>query len=482
MTDADGKENNKVLSFNTSSKTITTRGAGIAFLHFTSTDNPDVETVIQVNVEQRVNSVTLSQSRMTIIAGGSSNLVATVSPNTAVEQSVVWSSSNESIATVDAEGNVKAVNPGEADIICTSVDTEQVYGKCHVTVQPPVKGLTLNMNSAELLLGADTESRTVSLEAVIDADDASIYKNLKWTSSDTNVASVSYSSTDKTKATVTARSAGTAVIRFSISDDEYVDCNITVKQRVTSLRINRDKTTIYAGDTLQVTSTASPATASNQEVIWASSDESVASIDKDGLITALDRGTTVITATAVDGSEKTTSFTLTVKKYVSAITLDKEKLTLYVGERGTVKQTVLPEDANDRNVIWQSSDPGVATVSNGTITGVKAGTTNITCTARDGSGVSKTCEVTVVQQISSIVLGESTKTVNVGDKFTPNVTLNPENASKTELKWTSSSEAVASVDQNGEVTAKSRGTATITCEAVEGIEGRKACKPEILIW
>lgn len=474
VTDADGKENNKVLSFNTSSKTITTRGAGIAFLHFTSTDNPDVETVIQVNVEQRVNSVTLSQSRMTIIAGGSSNLVATVSPNTAVEQSVVWSSSNESIATVDAEGNVKAVNPGEADIICTSVDTEQVYGKCHVTVQPPVKGLTLNMNSAELLLGADTESRTVSLEAVIDADDASIYKNLKWTSSDTNVASVSYSSTDKTKATVTARSAGTAVIRFSISDDEYVDCNITVKQRVTSLRINRDKTTIYAGDTLQVTSTASPATASNQEVIWASSDESVASIDKDGLITALDRGTTVITATAVDGSEKTTSFTLTVKKYVSAITLDKDKLTLYVGERGTVKQTVLPEDANDRNVIWQSSDPGVATVSNGTITGVKAGTTNITCTARDGSGVSKTCEVTVVQQISSIVLGESTKTVNVGDKFTPNVTLNPENASKTELKWTSSSEAVASVDQNGEVTAKSRGTATITCEAVEGIEGRKA--------
>lgn len=209
-----------------------------------------------------------------------------------------------------------------------------------------------------------------------------------------------------------------------------MDCNITVKQRVTSLRINRDKTTIYAGDTLQVTSTASPATASNQEVIWASSDESVASIDKDGLITALDRGTTVITATAVDGSEKTTSFTLTVKKYVSAITLDKEKLTLYVGERGTVKQTVLPEDANDRNVIWQSSDPGVATVSNGTITGVKAGTTNITCTARDGSGVSKTCEVTVVQQISSIVLGESTKTVNVGDKFTPNVTLNPENASK----------------------------------------------------
>ena len=84
VTDADGKENNKVLSFNTSSKTITTRGAGIAFLHFTSTDNPDVETVIQVNVEQRVNSVTLSQSRMTIIAGGSSNLVATVSPNTAV--------------------------------------------------------------------------------------------------------------------------------------------------------------------------------------------------------------------------------------------------------------------------------------------------------------------------------------------------------------------------------------------------------------
>ena len=203
-------------------------------------------------------------------------------------------------------------------------------------------------------------------------------------------------------------------------------------------------------------------------------DESVASIDKDGLITAFDRGTTVITATAVDGSEKTTSFTLTVKKYVSVISLDKEKLTLYVGERGTVKQTVLPEDANDRSVIWQSSDPGVATVSSGTITGVKAGTITITCTARDGSNISKTCEVTVIQQISSIVLAETNKTVNVGDKFVVNTTINPEDAASAALKWTSSSDAVATVNENGEIVAKGRGTATITCEAAEGIEGRKA--------
>ena len=342
-----------------------------------------------------------------------------------------------------------------------------------MTVQKPVEGLSLNIDSAELLLGADADSKVISLEAIIDAEDTSIYK-MAWTSSNTSVASVSVNSSDKTKATITARAPGEAVIKFALSEDIYVTCNITVKQRVTSLRINRDKTTIYAGDTLQVTSTASPATASNQEVIWASSDESVASIDKDGLITALDRGTTVITATAVDGSEKTTSFTLTVKKYVSAITLDKEKLTLYVGERGTVKQTVLPEDANDRNVIWQSSDPGVATVSNGTITGVKAGTTTITCTARDGSNISKTCEVTVIQQISSIVLAETNKTVNVGDKFVVNTTINPEDAASAALKWTSSSDAVATVNENGEIVAKGRGTATITCEAVEGIEGRKA--------
>lgn len=473
VTDANGNENNKIVTFNAKRKVITTKSAGIAYLHFVSTDNPEVETVVQVNVAQRVNSVSLSQSSMTLIAGGSNKLTATVSPNTAEEQSVIWSSSNEDVVKVDSDGNVTAVNPGEADVICTSVDTDKAYGKCHVTVQKPVEGLSLNIDSAELLLGADADSKVISLEAIIDAEDTSIYK-MAWTSSNTSVASVSVNSSDKTKATITARAPGEAVIKFALSEDIYVTCNITVKQRVTSLRINRDKTTIYAGDTLQVTSTASPATASNQEVIWASSDESVASIDKDGLITALDRGTTVITATAVDGSEKTTSFTLTVKKYVSAITLDKEKLTLYVGERGTVKQTVLPEDANDRNVIWQSSDPGVATVSNGTITGVKAGTTTITCTARDGSNISKTCEVTVIQQISSIVLAETNKTVNVGDKFVVNTTINPEDAASAALKWTSSSDAVATVNENGEIVAKGRGTATITCEAVEGIEGRKA--------
>lgn len=118
-------------------------------------------------------------------------------------------------------------------------------------------------------------------------------------------------------------------------------------------------------------------------------------------------------------------------------------------------------------------DPGVATVSNGTITGVKAGTTTITCTARDGSNISKTCEVTVIQQISSIVLAETNKTVNVGDKFVVNTTINPEDAASAALKWTSSSDAVATVNENGEIVAKGRGTATITCEAVEGI-GRKA--------
>ena len=410
---------------------------------------------------------------MTLIAGGSNKLTASVFPNTAHEQGLIWSSSNEDIVKVDAEGNVTAVNPGEADVICTSVDTSKAYGKCHVTVQKPVEGLSLNIDSAELLLGADADSKVISLEAIIDAEDTSIYK-MTWTSSNTSVASVAVNTSDKTKATITARAPGETVIKFALSEDIYVTCNIVVKQRVTSLRINKDKTTIYVGDTMQITSTALPVNASNQEVAWTSSDESVASIDKDGLITAFDRGTTVITATAVDGSEKTATFTLTVKKYVSAITLDKEKLTLYVGERGTVKQTVLPEDANDRTLIWQSSDPGVATVSSGTITGVKAGTTTITCTARDGSNISKTCEVTVIQQISSIVLAETNKTVNVGDKFVVNTTINPEDAASAALKWTSSSDAVATVNENGEIEAKGRGTATITCEAVEGIEGRKA--------
>lgn len=474
VTDVEGKESNRVVSFNTYSKTITTRGAGIALLHFVSTDNPEVETVIQVNVEQRVNSVSLSQSSMTLIAGGSSSLTATVSPNTAVEQSVEWSSSNDGIVTVDGEGNVKAVNPGEADIICTSVDTEKVYGKCHVTVQPPVKGVTLNMDRAELVLGADAYSRVTSLEAYIDADDASIYKNLKWESSNTNIVTVSSNSTDKTKATITARSAGEATVKFSVSDDVYVVCKVVVKQRVTNLRINREKTVIYAGETMQVTATASPDSVTDPSVNWTSSDENVATVDEEGLITALNKGNTTITATAKDGSEKSVSFTLTVKRYVSSITLDKESITLYVGQRDTVKQMVLPDDANNPNVMWESEDADIATVSGGNITGVKAGTTTIKCTARDGSGVVKTCEVTVIQQISSIVFEETSITVNAGDKYTPKYTLNPEDASKTDLKWTSQNEDIAVVDENGEITAKARGSVNIICEAVDGIEGRKA--------
>ena len=118
-------------------------------------------------------------------------------------------------------------------------------------------------------------------------------------------------------------------------------------------------------------------------------------VDTSGKVTAVGAGTATITATAVDGSEKYDTCTVTVTKTsVTGVTLDQTSLTLTEGDSETLTATVEPSNATNKNVTWSSSDPNVATVENGVVTAVGAGTATITVTTEDG-GKTATCTVTV---------------------------------------------------------------------------------------
>ena len=314
---------------------------------------------------------------------------------------------------------------------------------------------------------------TKKLEATI-TPEKSTNKSITWTSSNTAVATVS------SKGVITAKSVGTTVITAKTYNGKSAKCTITVKQPVTAIALSDAATTLWVGETKTLTATATPTDASNTAVNWSSSDNNVATVSSKGVITAKGKGTCTITCTAADGYGTKSTCSVTVKQPVTTIALSDATTSLWVGETKTMTATTTPMTANNTNVSWSSSDNSVATVSSkGVITAKGKGTCTITCTAADGYGTKSTCSVTVKQQLTSIALSETTASLWVGKTKTLTVTIYPTTANNTAVNWSSSDNSIATVSSKGVITAKGKGTCTITCTAADGYGTKSTCKVTI---
>jgi hypothetical protein len=173
--------------------------------------------------------------------------------------------------------------------------------------------------------------------------------------------------------------------------------------RVESVTISKNTAELTIGETLQLSASVSPSSATNKEISWSSSNQSVASVNASGLVTAVGEGTTIISASA-DG--KKGECTVSVKKAyvaVSEVKLDKTELTLFEGKEGTLTATVLPKDATEQTITWSSSDPSVATVVSGKVTAIKAGNTTISATA---GSLKAECNVTVSLEYGKVAIND----------------------------------------------------------------------------
>lgn len=157
---------------------------------------------------------------------------------------------------------------------------------------------------------------------------------------------------------------------------------------------------------------------------------------------------------------------------ITSITLTPSSLTLTEGETATLTAIVSPSDATNQTLSWSSTNSSVAEVdSNGNVIAVSAGSAIITCMATDGSGVSASCNVIVNSSqilITSITLNKTTSYLYIGESETLIATILPSNATNQNLFWYSSDSNIASVDQNGTVTAIREGSVTIACAAEDG--------------
>ena len=171
----------------------------------------------------------------------------------------------------------------------------------------------------------------------------------------------------------------------------------------TGIMLNQNSLSMNSGTTAQLSATLSPEGAF-ESVTWTSSNESVATVDANGLVTAVAGGTCTITATT-SGSQKTATCSVTVKQMVTSIVLSQTTALLELDGYVRLTATVLPENAANKNVVWSSSDESIAPVRSGRVDAYDYGTAIITCEAADGSGVKATCTVCVVDPASYVDLG-----------------------------------------------------------------------------
>ena len=239
---------------------------------------------------------------------------------------------------------------------------------------------------------------------------------------------------------------------------------------VESISLPSSELTITEGESALLTGEITPSNASVKDVTWKSSNTSVATVSRSGQIDAIAEGTTLITATTVDGN-KTASCTVTVKAKIISVTgvsLDKTSLNMEVGDTQILTPTVTPSKATDKSVTWTSSNTSVASVSSsGVVTAKASGSATITVTTNDG-GKKATCSVTVIVPVTGISLNQTSLSMEVGETKTLTATVTPSNATDKTVTWSSSNTSVATVSSAGVVTAKAAGSATITVATAEG--------------
>lgn len=291
-----------------------------------------------------VSAVNLNADSVELTEGEEFQLVATISPNNADNKVVIWSTSNASVASV-LDGKVTAIKAGKATITVKSDDGGKT-ATCDVVVNAMVCSVTsvsLSQTTIEM-----TEGDEVVLTATVSPENAT-NKNVKWNSSDSSVATV-------VDGKITALKSGTATVTVTTEDGgKTANCEVTVSALycpVESVSLNQSAIEMAERDQVTLVATVLPEKATNKNVIWNSSDTSVATV-ADGVVTALNVGYTTITATTED-AEKTAICDITVSKYVQPYTLSIDKTQIEASGVDYVNFSL--KDAKGRDILTDTEE------------------------------------------------------------------------------------------------------------------------------
>lgn len=398
-------------------------------------------------VERPVESVSLDKTEVTLDVGKTQELAATVLPEKATNKSVTWSSTNEDVATVDQNGVITAIGKGTAEIKCVS--SNNISASCKVTVLLPAN--TMEIESACTINKDETKKLTLTVDPSDTTD------TFTWKSNDKKIATVDENGV------VTGIERGSTFVTVTSSRGLMATCVVTVLTPATQITLSSTTQNIDIRKTAKLTFTCLP-TNTTDTFEWSSKNDSIATISEDGVITAVSQGTTTVYCSSSSGL--VAACTVKVVVPATSVVLNNQEIKIEDNQTVTLLATVLPENADNKNVTWGSEDESIAKINEyGVVSVVGTGKTRVY--AELHTGVRAYCTVEAVINPTSISFDEAEITVLQQSTKTLKLTFAPDKALTT-VTYTSSAPEIASVDAKGIVTGLSEGMAIITATSLNG--------------
>jgi uncharacterized protein YjdB len=411
----------------------------------------------KVTVTEPVDGLILNFTEKTIFVGDEFKLKVSVSPSEATQLGVTWKSSNPKIATISAEGEITALVGGVTVITCTTLDGGY-SSTCVVTVRESVTTIKLDYETYNIGI-----KKTATLKATVMTENATNPK-VHWSTSNDRIATVNQ------KGKITGIAVGYATITATAMDGSDVEatCEVRVVTPVDSITLDKAYLAMLVGDSKELNVSIRPNNSTYRTARWTSSDESVAIVDEDGVVTALKAGSATIVAEAKDNTGKKAICYVAVRDRLpsTAITLMDKRLVMVPGEDKLVEVRLNPAESTD-STTWSSDNAAIARVDKktGKIYARSTGTANITVMTDSG----KTANIEV------IVIGLNMTELVLEQYTTYPYPLQVEGATTT-VNWSIDNPQVAVVT-NGNVSTRAVGKATITAT----VNGRKlTCKLKVV--
>ena len=473
----DWESNNTSIATVDNDGKVTGKQKGEAEITATTKDGSGKSAKCKVTIVEsvRITSIKLDSTEKEILVGASFVITPTIEPSNATNQTLSWSSSDTSIATVDQTGKVEGKGVGEATITATATDGSNVFAECIVDVKcPQVTSVKFENENKEVKIG-----EIIELKLSVEPPNIPNYV-FQWSSSDESVATVD------NDGKVTGKQKGEAEITATTTDGSeiFATCKVTVVEPIliTSIKSDPTKKEILVGESFVITPIIEPSNATNQTLSWKSNDTSIATVDNDGKVIGVKKGKVTITATATDSSTANLTCEITVVDEEKVFEFLISNLNLPKGYSSQlILQSTYEEEKDNKHVVWTSSDSSVVEVSDtGVIKTVKAGQATITCTLyKYGKGkivkhelASAECAIIVSNNnISDIKFTDRDVDISKGGEkeileltFCDDSQFNDYN----NIIWRCSDESVVEVGYDGTVIAINEGEVVVTACTKDG--------------
>ncbi len=367
---------------------------------------------------------------------------------------VTFSSDNESVATVGADGSVNAVGVGEAHITASAFNGVQDVTTVTVMAAPA----WVQYNTSVISIGMG-QSFDVSELVLLPEDSCT---TLKFT------VESGYVLTNVGNGVIKGKALGTTRVKVVTHNGQTALLTVKVLKAPDSFRLTCDTELVFVGDEIRFT--AVYPTNSTGSAVFVSSNESILSIDADGAARALDAGQVTVTATSHNNKKAT--YSLTIYRHLDSMALTEHELTIVHYDSHRLSAVLSPADAYDTSLVWTSSDPETVSVSSdGTLTALKVSAAPVTITVTSNDmGFTDSCLVNVTPvRVTGLALSAESFTLERGRTHRLEALIAPANADDKTVTWFSSNPTVISVDGEGNVTAHTdSGSADITCTTTDG--------------